>query len=193
MLIGVDYGSKLSGTTVIARLDGEQWQFVQSDKKKDADTFLLNWIKEHQPEQVFLDAPLSLPKVYQNPEQDGDFFYREADRKLGAMSPLFLGGLTARAMRLAQQLRRMGIEVKEAYPGGLARQLNLHTAGYKKEWSTLPHLLAQLNKGLPAPVPVDLIANWHAFDALLAWIIGFRTSKGKNLTFGDPGEGEIFI
>jgi uncharacterized protein len=191
--IGVDYGSKLSGTTVVANFDGAKWTFAHSEKKKDADQFLLEWVSQRQPEQIFLDAPLSLPAVYaQNTDKD-DYFYRAADRALGAMSPMFLGGLTARAMRLKQQFLKLGAQTYEAYPGALARELGLTAAGYKKEEAALPDLLQLLAPELPLPVAPELVVNRHAFDALLAWITGWRYLQGKNLQFGDPEEGVIFV
>ena len=38
---GVDYGSKMAGTTVVACYDGKSLCFFSSEKKKDADAFLL--------------------------------------------------------------------------------------------------------------------------------------------------------
>ena len=106
--IGIDYGSKMAGTTVIAYLKSGKLHFAQSQKKKDADLFVENWVAQHQPRAIFLDAPLSLPGVYTEPEAYDDYFYRAGDRLLRAMSPMFLGGLTARAMRLSRRLKATG-------------------------------------------------------------------------------------
>ena len=62
-LFGIDYGSKLAGTTVIGLLENQIVQLFASQKKKDADQFILQQIKERQPNTIFIDAPLSLPNV----------------------------------------------------------------------------------------------------------------------------------
>lgn len=191
---GIDYGSKMAGTTVIAFV-GESGQFVfqQSTRKQDADQFLLDWVSaQDRPAQLFLDAPLSLPAVYTDPDSGTDYFYRAADKEVQAMSPMFLGGLTARAMRLAAAIDQQGWVVREVYPGHLARSLDLRELGYKKKVGDVPPVLAAFRQkmpGLPAAAP----ANWHQFDALLAFCSGWRYQKGEHLTFGVPEEGLIIV
>ncbi len=190
-IIGIDYGSKLAGTTVIARSENGVIQFSQSEKKKDADQFILNQLASEAPTLIFLDAPLSLPGAYFG--RGTDFFYRAADRSLKAMSPMFLGGLTARAMRLTQQLTELGHQVIEVYPGGLARQLNLPKDQYKKQKVHLPTVLKLITNQIPIKfVKTDLI-TWHHFDALLACWTGWRYYNGEAENFGEPSEGEIWI
>ncbi len=190
-IIGIDYGSKLAGTTVIARSENGVVQFTQSEKKKDADQFILTQLASEAPALIFLDAPLSLPGAYFG--RGTDFFYRVADRSLKAMSPMFLGGLTARAMRLTQQLTELGHQVIEVYPGGLARQLNLPKDQYKKQKVHLPTVLELITNQIPIKfVETDLI-SWHHFDALLACWTGWRYNNGKAENFGEPAEGEIWI
>ena len=110
-IFGVDYGSKMAGTTVVAVARERQIDLLQSGRKQDADAWLLETAVAQQPDHIFLDAPLSLPGVYRHLPGRSDYFYREADRELQAMSPMFLGGLTARAMQLHERLRA-------AYPIG---------------------------------------------------------------------------
>ena len=116
MLVGIDYGSKLAGTTVLAYTEGEEIKILQSQKKQDADQFILNFLKISSPELVGIDAPLSLPGAFR--ALNNEFFYREADKELNAMSPMFLGGLTARAMKLSASIP---IRMVEVYLGALAR------------------------------------------------------------------------
>jgi len=191
---GIDYGSKMAGTTVLAYVsDSGQMIFRQSAKKQDADQFLLDWAEEQErPAQLFLDAPLSLPSVYQHPDRGSEFFYRAADKEVQAMSPMFLGGLTARAMRLAQDLRHRSWIVREVYPGHLARTLALKDLGYKKKVGDLPAVLAAFRQKMPG-LPEAHPANWHQFDALLAFCSGWRYQKGQHLSFGEPGEGLIIV
>ena len=191
--VGIDFGSKLAGTTVIAFAKKEQIHFLQSKKKQDADQMISTFLEKEKPNRVFIDAPLSLPKVYRKPTDIDDFFYREADRDLKAMSPMFLGGLTARAMRLvAQNQKLIEVEFFEAYPGFLAKCLHLSKLEYKKEAQYLKPLTDQITDYYDLTL-AKMPANWHQFDALLAYISGLRYRQGQHLTFGDPDEGLIII
>ena len=190
-IIGIDYGSKLAGTTVIARSENGEVRFAQSEKKKDADQFLLNQLALETPTTIFLDAPLSLPGAYFG--RGTDFFYRAADRSLKAMSPMFLGGLTARAMRLTQQLQALGHQVLEVYPGGLARKLGLPKDQYKKQLIHLPTVVKLITTQIPIKFVKTELITWHHFDALLACWTGIRYYEGKADSFGEADEGEIWI
>lgn len=191
-IVGIDYGSKLAGTTVIAYLHNGQVCFDAVRKKADADQFILDWATSHQPTTIFLDAPLSLPGVYRWPDHYDDFFYRAADRSVGAMSPMFLGGLTARAMRLRQQLSQSGITVQETYPARLANRLELDKQRYKKDRTYMASALSTVAATLPSGtfLPTDL-PTWHHFDALLALASGYRYLDGTAEQYGTEEEGMI--
>ena len=192
---GIDYGSKLAGTTVIAFYSPQagRIEFLQSDKGQDADEFLLLHFSGSTWSTAFLDAPLSLPGVYNNKGKDGDYFLREADRQTRAMSPMFLGGLTARAMRLKAHLEERQVQTIEVYPGKLARIFGLDTRGYKKKDGTPIELALQIQDAVSCPIDWGGLTNWHAFDALLAYTTGCRYMKGLHQVFGDPEEGQIII
>jgi len=190
-IIGIDYGSKLAGTTVIARAENSTVQFAQSQKKKDADQFILDQLESEAPTLIFLDAPLSLPGAYFG--RGTDYFYRSADRALKAMSPMFLGGLTARAMRLKQVLIDRGHQVIEAYPGGLARQIGLPQDQYKKQKVHLPAILELITTQIPIKFVKTELITWHHLDALLACWTGWRYHEGTAQRFGEQEEGEIWV
>ncbi|MCB0553377.1 MAG: DUF429 domain-containing protein [Phaeodactylibacter sp.] len=190
---GIDYGSKHAGTTVVAGFNGSSITLVQSAKKEDADLFILKWARQYHPAFIFLDAPLSLPGKYRYPDHYEDYFYRKADRALGAMSPMFLGGLSARAMQLAEQLRAMNIEVWEAYPAYLAKILELGPERYKKREEDIPAIRQQLEAHLPEGCCPERVSSWHQIDALLALITGLRYSRKEHLTFGQVEEGLIIV
>lgn len=192
-IAGIDYGSKLAGTTVIAYPGASEIHFAASQKKQDADRFITEWVAEHQPDVIFIDAPLSLPGVYQQLEGFSDYFYREADRELKAMSPMFLGGLTARAMRLAEQLKAFDRTLLEVYPGHLARTLDLPALSYKKEKSYIPIVTNFLQARFPSLTIVDQLPDWHHVDALLALISGLRFLEDIHLIFGQKAEGQIIV
>lgn len=193
-LVGIDYGSKLAGTTVIAwSLNRQDIFFAESKKGRDADAFLLDEITGLEPAGIYIDAPLSLPGVYKNLSGYENYFYRDADRELQAMSPLFLGGLTARAMQLAARLAVDNIRCTEVYPAALARDLGLKTKGYKKEKDSFFALLAFLCQNYRLKLPADLPSSWHHFDALLALITGLRVEQQLVKVYGNAAEGFIYV
>lgn len=183
-IIGIDYGSKLAGTTAICYEKKGTLCLMQSHKKKDADMFIKRFCEERQPDHIYIDAPLSLPGIYTGVKDCNNYFYRKADVEAQAMSPMFLGGLTARAMKLTSELPAM---CYEAYPKMLVNTLNMATH-YKEDLK----LFAQyLRKAFPEIVFPDAVDNWHQADALLAYMIGLRHQRGESLVYGDPTEGQI--
>ncbi len=193
-LVGIDYGSKLAGTTVIMCLQKDEISFWQSAKKRDADAFILAQLKALGEAQIFVDAPLSLPLVYTDEDNYDDYFYRQADRALKGMSPMFLGGLTARAMRLKSILEKEGWQVREVYPAALARMLDLPLLNYKKEKIHIKAVQNQLAQLFPNWNIAQLdFQNWHQIDALLALISGWRFQKNQHECYGDEREGQILI
>lgn len=188
--IGIDYGSKLAGTTCIVWLNSQGILTIkQSEKKKDADSFITEIIQETKPISVFIDAPLSLPGAYYN--NGADFFYRKADRETSAMSPMFIGGLTARAMKLQRRLN--SISFYEAYPGGLARLWELQKLGYKKGNVVNREFANAITKKTEYQISDSIFNNWHCVDALLAWMIGYRKANNQCEIFGNEEEGVIYV
>lgn len=192
--IGVDYGSKLAGTTAAATLQDGELHVWQSSRGQDADEWLLRLLLERKPATVYLDAPLTLPKVYTQDAytSDADFFYRQADREVQAMSPMFIGGLTARAIKLRTQLAAKGIAVLETYPSQTNKLLLPHMQGYKKDPAALP-AYAEALQGLIDFTITTPPQNWHQIDALLCWISGYRHHNKKALLYGDAREGRIIV
>lgn len=191
MHIGIDFGAKMAGTTAICMgRGGENLQVVCSKKGQDADAFLHAALEGKAPATVCIDAPLSLPLAYQKNMPASDFFYREADRQIKAMSPLFLGGLTARACRLAHEWSRQGFSVFEGYPGGFIKTLK-QVPAYKTSKADLPAFRVFLEKTLGQAVPE--LNSWHEADAVLAWWIACRINQNKANSIGDPNEGLIWI
>lgn len=193
-LIGIDYGSKLAGTTVIAESsENREVVFSISEKKKDADAFLIQYLQKCSGATIFIDAPLSLPGKYRFPDRYEDYFYRLADRQLKAMSPMFLGGLTARAMRLHETLRSQGHRLCEAYPAALARHWQLQDLRYKKEKTHIPAVVEFLQSQSPLLLPSKELTTWHHVDALLALLTAYRYAQQSHQTYGDVEEGQIVV
>lgn len=192
--LGVDYGAKEAGTTAAAMLIQGEIQLWQSAKGQDANKWLLKLAEELQPKVLYIDAPLTLPRVYtqDTPSPTADYFYRQGDRELQAMSPMFIGGLTARAIKLRAQLADAGVAVLETYPSALAKRLLPQASGYKKSLAALPDLVRALQGLLKFPLK-DVLQNWHQFDALLAWHSGYRHQVGQSVLYGDAREGRIIV
>lgn len=195
MILGIDYGSKLAGTTVIASLyEHNKVAFYSSEKKQDADQFILDYVKENKHIWlIFLDAPLSLPLVYQKEEEHENYFYRACDLETKAMSPLFLGGLTARAMKLKRELNLLGVKVVETYPSQLADILQIKELGYKKETEGLTKIIKIISKESKLEVLEEEVKNWHFVDAFLCLFSAKRHETGKSIVFGNSEEGQIIV
>ena len=193
MLAGIDYGSRLSGKTVVAFLhDNLEVKFHSTLKGEDADLAVKQIMKIRPVAIVCIDAPLSLPGVYCGLPGSDDYFFRQCDRLTGAMSPMFLGGLTARAMKLKATMENTDIKVYEAYPGFMARNMNLGALGYKKEKKFLGKCIHQLGDQFDGVVDHREVSSWHHFDALLALVTAVKIANGKAMAIGDPNEGLIY-
>ncbi len=182
---GIDYGSKLAGTTSICYRENDEIRFVRSAKKQDADKMILDFCNEFMPALIAIDAPLSLPGVFQGLAGFEDYFYRRSDKELKAMSPMFIGGLTARAIKLKNQLR--DVEVIEAYPVFRGKQLMLTEFGYRTKTPDYPSILKKL--GFPSNTN---ILSSHDLDALITLEIVERYSRGEAKSVGDELEGLIY-
>lgn len=192
---GIDFGSQLAGTTVVACYHDGAITLQASAKKKNADTFLEQCFQPTAPQTIVcIDAPLSLPRVYREGTevQDADYFYRAADRELRAMSPMFLGGLTARAMRFAAYTRKRGYAVWETYPAAQARRLGLERYDYKGGNTSIRAVMEVLASEFPCDVPSDL-PTWHHVDALLCLLAALRLRAGSHELYGAKDEGVIIV
>ncbi len=219
-LFGIDFGAQMAGTTVIAHFSeaSQHISLIASVKKQSADALLKQYFHEvfHRENIttegasilhiVSIDAPLSLPRVYttatkNNPDED-DYLFRHADRELSAMSPMFLGGLTARAMRLTAFLQtnkilsnaQTNLTILETYPAAQARRLGLKELDYKGEKARIGRVCEQLQQEFPCALPPqEEIQTWHHVDALLCLCASLRFARKQHETYGDAEEGQIFI
>lgn len=183
-IVGVDYGAKMSGNTVIAHFDSGKIKFLQVEKKKDTDKWLQKELNILAADIVYMDAPLSLPRAYYGAEDS--YHYREADKITKAMSPMFLGGLTARAMTLRKELAPLPFH--EIYPAYYQSEI-IQSVYYKKE---IDLFLSDLNKIEPYSL-AEIPKNWHKVDALMALLIGRRHQENRHIEIGNPEEGIIII
>lgn len=189
-LIGIDYGALKSGNTSIAHCDGNKLSFYKSERNKSSDNFILDFVVNNKEiSNIFMDAPLSIPGVYKNLPEKNDYFYRDADKELQAMSPMFLGGLTARAMKMKKFLENQSINVYEVYPKATANAIGL--IDYKK--MQIAEVIYSVSEKIEEFIIVDETENEHELDSLLAWFSGYRYLKGNVTLFGDKEEGQIMV
>jgi predicted nuclease with RNAse H fold len=193
---GIDFGARMAGTTVICAAGATQLEFHRAPRGVDADEFILSWVGEYSPMIVGIDAPLSLPGRYRGLPQCEDYFYRACDRELGAMSPMFLGGMTARAMRLCSQLRERGVRTIEVYPAALVRHFDRLKANYTPRSRRGAEDLRAYVDLVTATFNlqrVDEAESWHDIDALLSYVSVRRHLEGQGAVAGDSHEGLIHI
>lgn len=191
-VLGIDYGSKMAGTTVVAFMVEGQVNFRTSEKKRDADVMILSLVEELKPNLVAIDAPLSLPGVYTGLSGYTDYFYRECDRLTGAMSPMFLGGLTARAMKLAARLRADGSKVIEVYPVKTGNDLGLKEFGYRQKEQNQIKLLESLHSKTRIDLRNHDQLSSHDIDAALALFIARQYASDAVNRLGTLDEGFIY-
>lgn len=190
-LAGIDFGAKLAGTTAMTLLRDSKFQIHDCKKGDDADAWILEQVEILSIKTVFIDAPLSLPPAYFD-DTSNEFFYRKADAALGAMSPMFLGGLTARAMKMKRLLEAKHIAVFETYPAALVRELFPQTKFYKKDIQGFRKELMVKTKPLDLPA-LPPCKTFHHVDSLLAWFSGYRHLTHQSISYGLKEEGLIFI
>jgi predicted nuclease with RNAse H fold len=193
VLWGIDYGKKLSGNTVICEKRDHSVQFFRALRDRDADRFILELAGQNPPKHIFIDAPLTLPGAYYDNNRYGSFFFRQCDQELSAMSPMFLGALTARAIRLKSLLSKMNLHMKEAYPKALARHLKLPQHGYRRGRENIGVCADVIMESSKLMVAKADLLTWHHVDALLALVTAVRYEQKLSYTFGDPDEGLVYL
>lgn len=192
-IAGIDYGKKMNGTTVLCTLKGNEVSFRASPIKQDADEFLLSQLHGLNPDSIFIDVPLSIPGVYWLNSNFDNYFFREADQAVRAMSPMFLGGLTARGIRIKDMLLRNGFQCYEVYPSRLAYEFGLSELGYKDKKADIAQVVQKLKPYLPLNIFEEALTSWHHVDALLASISGLRYHHNAHSAFGNEREGLIIV
>jgi uncharacterized protein len=195
-ICGVDYGSKMAGTTAIAcaNFQSKNILVVQCQKNLDADSWLIRQIGERSITKVFIDAPLSLPKIYYDPlAPHGDYFYRACDRELKAMSPMFLGGLTARAMQFRANLQVHGVLVTEVYPKACAALFSELKLIYKADLNASLDFIKGSTCLSKFEIHFEGKPTWHMLDSLLCLVSGMRYQIDEHQSYGQELEGLIIV
>jgi uncharacterized protein len=192
-IVGINYGYKYSGTTVICYNTYHEVRFILSSKNSDADGFIMNEVLHIDPDIILIDAPLSLPGVYKHINGYVDYFFRKCDSEMEAASPMFVGGLTARAIGLKKQLNDFGFQVFETYPRKMLELLSLPVQIYKHRLADLEWMLDIFMKTVCITLNKKLITTWHHFDSLLAFFSGLRYISQESHVFGKADEGLVYV
>lgn len=195
-LFGIDYGSKLSGNTVISILKNTKIYFLDVDENVDADQFILNAARHFEPDVITLNAPLSLPGVYCQTDGCSNHQFRKADEELCTVSPMVIGGLTARAIELKAQIEKeLPTKVFETCSKAQAKNYDLCNLGYKKNKMGLLTCRNVLSSKLNPNIMFNCmdIKSWNHIDAFLALISSMRIVTGHALPFGDEKEGLVYV
>lgn len=192
-IIGIDFGAQLAGTTCCAvkYIGSHNISILTCTKGKSADRFIYDCVEKFNPILIGIDAPLTLPLFYTNPQQYSDNNYRYCDRELSAMSPMFLGGLTSRAMKIYYEFKLKNIKVIEVYPKAFVRKNALEKFGYKESIENLENCVEALQTIVDFTLLIPL-ASWHEFDALIALGITERYLTNQADSVGNE-EGYIYF
>lgn len=196
VLFGINFGSKLSGNTVISLVKQNKIYFIDVDEDVDADMFIYNAAKHFRPDVVFLNAPLSLPGAYTNTCSYSDYEYREADKQICSISPMIAGGITARAMALKDKLESdFDSKVYETCSKAQAQNYDLLKKGYMTNQLNLftcrNHISDQLSPKMM--FRCQDIKTWGHLDAMLSLITAMRFVTGQALPYGNNEEGLIYV
>lgn len=194
VIVGVDYGSKTSGFTCAAIIYDGSISVHQATKNKDADKWLKELLEPLKPNVIGIDAPLSIPGALREIDGFTNYHYRKADLEAKAMSPMFLGGLTARAIELAHWLRQTtASKVIEVYPKLTAQELQLDSKRYKKDKAFLLEAKDALASDTGWNLDAVEVDNWHQYDALMALRTAELYINEKANVLGDKAEGLIYF
>ena len=156
---------------------------------------MLARIRALRPDLVLVDAPLSLPRGRRTIEDRDGPHFRECDRELRRLGirffPLTLGPmrmLTVRGIRLAASIVRLGIPVKEGYPGGAQDLL-----GIPRKHAGREVLQARLlEAGLRGELARCALTHDELDAVTLGWV-AYLYQRGDAVEIGDPEEGTMVL
>lgn len=192
VLAGIDYGAKLAGTTSMAVWHADDGiRICHSMKKQDADQMIDYLCRDMGQAFIGIDAPLSLPGLYKGLPECRDYFFRQCDIQLSAMSPMFMGGLSARAIQLTDKLKENGHKVIEVYPSALKR-LYPELADIRNSPSSRHMAFFELYFQTEVFFENGAKITSHALDSLCALMTVYRYINGESQCAGLEEEGIIY-
>ncbi|MCH8555192.1 MAG: hypothetical protein LAT76_08545 [Schleiferiaceae bacterium] len=192
---GVSLGGKYTGDSALAIYSNGQILIVQPDEGVDSDAFSTQVIEQFAPEIITIDAPITIPGALTKTSGCFDYHFRQADKECGCISPMIIGGRTARAIELKSVWEKLGKEVYETSPRLLARDFGLREMGYRKTGLHLRNCAALLKASFNPDINLAErdISNWTRLDALLALMTAMKIETKTATSIGNPEEGLIWV
>jgi uncharacterized protein YprB with RNaseH-like and TPR domain/predicted nuclease with RNAse H fold len=193
-IVGIDLTGSERRATGWAVMHGSQAQ----TKSLTTDEDLIRETLAAGPDIVSIDSPLSVPEGWdraQNQLVDGSPIYRKCELALKRMGiSVFwcllpsMKSLTMRGMRLADELRKRGLQVIESYPGAAQDIL-----GIPRKGSSLEELKWGLNRaGISGPFLKER-ATHDEVDAITSALVGLFYMANEYIALGIPNEDYLIV
>jgi uncharacterized protein YprB with RNaseH-like and TPR domain/predicted nuclease with RNAse H fold len=192
---GIDLRASEIRASGIALLDGKSVETRLIKEDSQIIDLMLKW----KPDLISIDSPLSLPKgrdcVNDKCECRKFGITRECERTLRSRNiNVFwcliqsMQGLTDRGIKLAQQLRQLGFNVIESYPGAAQDILGI----VRKKISTEELKQGLLDFGISGAF-VDSKPTHDELDAITCALVGYFYLSGCYEALGNKDEGYLII
>jgi uncharacterized protein YprB with RNaseH-like and TPR domain/predicted nuclease with RNAse H fold len=193
-IVGIDLTGSERRATGWALLDGAQ--AVTKSIITDAD--LIHETLAATPDLVSIDSPLSVPEGWNRAQQqlvDGSPIYRKCELALKRMGiSVFwcllptMKSLTMRGMRLADELRRQGLQVIESYPGAAQDIL-----GIPRKGSSLEELKWGLNRAGITGAFLKGRVTHDEVDAITSALVGLFYLADEYIALGTGQEDYLIV
>ena len=194
-VVGIDLRASDVRKSGVALMKGELVETGLVEKDGEIVDLMLKW----KPNLISIDSPLSLPKgrdcVSNECECRKFGITRECERILRRRGiNVFwcliqsMQGLTERGMRLAQQLRELGFNVIESYPGAAQDILGI----IRKKVSTKELKQGLIDLGLSGTF-VDSKITHDEMDAITSALVGYFYLADMYEALGNEDEGYLIV
>lgn len=194
-VVGIDLRASDARKTGMALLEAKSVQTTLIEKDDEIVDLMLKW----KPKLISIDSPLSLPKgrdcVSDECECRKFGITRECERILRSRNiNVFwcliqsMQGLTERGMKLAQQLRGLGFNVIESYPGAAQDILGIT----RKKISTKELKQGLIDFGLSGEF-VDSKITHDELDAITSALVGYFYLSRWYEALGNEDEGYLIV
>ncbi len=193
-IVGIDLTGSERRATGWALLHGAQAE----TKSLVTDQDLIRETLAAAPDIVSIDSPLSVPEGWNCAQEqlvDGAPIYRKCELALKRMGiSVFwcllptMKGLTMRGMRLADELRKHGLQVIESYPGAAQDIL-----GIPRKGSSLEELKWGLNRAGVRGSYVKVRVTHDEVDAITSALVGLFYLAGDYIALGTLQEDYLIV
>jgi predicted nuclease with RNAse H fold len=194
-VVGIDLRASEARKTGMALLEAKSVQTSLVEKDSEIIDLMLKW----KPALISIDSPLSLPKGRDCTSDECDCrsfgISRECERTLRSRNVnVFwcliqsMQGLTERGMRLARQLRELGFDVIESYPGAAQDILGIT----RKKISIEELKQGLIDFGLVGSFEQNKITH-DELDAITSALVGYFYLSNSYEALGNEDEGYLIV